>query len=498
MAGETVLVIDDSPTILKVVQLVLTKAGFRVETASDGEAGLASARETRPDLILLDFVMPRMNGYQVCRSLAADGNLRAVPVVLMSAKGDQVGERFVKVMGIVDYITKPFSPEAITAVVQHTIAKYAERSPEEGTSSLVGAPPTEEPTETGDPEARQAEDRRRLYGRVRDRLALRVGERVAGLYSLADAAQRDQAGERQPGAGDAGAAAGDLVPTDAASVADAVRGSLDDEFLAELTAELEQQAAAAPRVLDAPADASLRGDLRVVPLAEVLQLLDAQKQSGVLEVEQNDAAVEVAFRGGRVDLATARGVSEEYLLGRFLVDGELMTRADLDGFLESRMPGSKLIGAQLVKLGYLSEADLKAALARQSRELVYEVLRWRFGSFRFTRTQELPASAVDAMLALDVEGILMEGFRRVDEWHLIEREVDDFDTVFLRNEDAVAQMGRGRLTREELAVLELVNGKNTVKEIVRASRMGSFDVSKMLYRLLSIKLIRRRVMPVAV
>ena len=60
------------------------------------------------------------------------------------------------------------------------------------------------------------------------------------------------------------------------------------------------------------------------------------------------------------------------------------------------------------------------------------------------------------------------------------------------NEDAVAHMGRGRLTREELTILELVNGKHTVKEIIRQSRMGSFDVSKMLYRLLSIKLIRRR------
>jgi Domain of unknown function (DUF4388) len=230
----------------------------------------------------------------------------------------------------------------------------------------------------------------------------------------------------------------------------------------------------------------------------VLQLLDAQEQSGVLDVAHGEAAIEVSFRTGRVDLATARNVSEEYLLGRFLVDGELITRADLDGFLESRMPGSKLIGAQLVRLGYLSEADLKSALARQTRELVYEILRWSTGSFRFTRARDLPPAAVDAMLGLDVEGILMEGFRRVDEWHLIEREVDDFDMVFLRNEDAVAQMGRGRLTREELAVLELVNGKNTVKDIVRSSRMGSFDVSKMLYRLLSIKLIRRRVMPVAV
>jgi hypothetical protein len=175
-----------------------------------------------------------------------------------------------------------------------------------------------------------------------------------------------------------------------------------------------------------------------------------------------------------------------------------MTQQDLDGFLESRTPGSKMIGSQLVKLGYLSDSELKTALQRQTRELVYEVLRWNFGAFRFRRTRELPPSAVDAILALDIEGILMEGFRRVDEWHLIEREVDDFDMVFLRNEDAVAQMGRGRLTREELAVLELVNGKNTVKEIVRSSRMGSFEVSKMLYRLLSIKLIRRRVMPVAV
>ena len=63
-------------------------------------------------------------------------DLKDVPVVLMSAKGDQVGERFVKVMGIVDYITKPFSPEAITAVVQHTIEKYPRKQP--GEAPAVG------------------------------------------------------------------------------------------------------------------------------------------------------------------------------------------------------------------------------------------------------------------------------------------------------------------------------------------------------------------------
>src|SRR5215208_4898951 len=137
MAGELVLVIDDSPTITKVVQLVLTKTGYQVQTAADGEQGLQAVRAQRPHLILLDFVMPKMNGYQFCRELTADPKLRDIPVVLMSAKGDQVGERFVKVMGIVDYITKPFSPEAITAVVQHTIGKYGRRKVEEHTQPLI-------------------------------------------------------------------------------------------------------------------------------------------------------------------------------------------------------------------------------------------------------------------------------------------------------------------------------------------------------------------------
>src|SRR5215213_6666815 len=152
MSGETVLVIDDSPTILKVVQLVLTKAGFDVDTAPDGEAGLHAARDKRPDLILLDFVMPRMNGYQVCRALAGDDGLKDIPVVLMSAKGDQVGERFVKVMGIVDYITKPFSPEAITAVVQHTVAKYGRAR---AAGERIGPDPAE--LLTGDDPILQAE-----------------------------------------------------------------------------------------------------------------------------------------------------------------------------------------------------------------------------------------------------------------------------------------------------------------------------------------------------
>ena len=427
MAGELVLVIDDSPTILKVVQLVLTKAGFTVDTAADGEEGIAHAAQKRPDLILLDFVMPKMNGYQVCRALAESAELKDVPVVLMSAKGDQVGERFVKVMGIVDYITKPFSPEAITAVVQHTIEKYPRQPttapdlPSDGDGGGDG---------TSDPGA-ETVDGKRMLPTIR----------------------------AEAPAVDAMASAGETGP-------------------------------------------ALQGNLRAIPLAEVLGLLATQRQWGLLSVTRADGAgVDVCFKAGRIELALAHGIGEEFLLGRYLVEVSTMSRQDLDLFLEGRQPSSrtgKPIGQQLLKMNYVNDGEVKEALVRQTQERIFELLRWPSGKFAFTTTRELPQLAIDAALSLDIDGILMEGFRRVDEWHLIEREIDDFDAVFLRNEEAVQNVGRARLTREELAVLELVNGKNTVKDIVRQSRMASFDVSKMLFRLLSIKVIRRRVAPVAV
>lgn len=478
----TVLVIDDSPTILKVVSLVLAKAGFSAVTAPDGEAGLERARSDRPDLILLDFVMPRMNGYQVCRALSQDPALSDIPVVLMSAKGDQVGERFVKVMGIVDYITKPFSPEAIAAVVTHSVAKYGNRAPSDRTEPLIRGADLEDYGQAQPEAENQATvemSRETVLATVRDRLGGIVGAKIAGLFALADAARDPDSG------GDA------TVPTDAAAIAEATRAALDDDTLWRLLRVAE------PALTTAPPP-PLAGDLSIVPLADVLQLLDTQKHTGILTARRGAGHLEIVFNRGRIDLASATGMSDELVIGRFLLEAELITKDELDAVIATRDSTSGLLGTDLIGQGRVSEADLSHALARQTAELIYEALRWNFGTFSLAPGSDLPKAAVDAALGLDVEGILMEGFRRVDEWHLIEREIDDFEMVFLRNEDAVAQMGRGRLTRDELAILELVNGKHTVKDIIRQSRMGSFEVSKMLYRLRSIKLIRRRVLPVAV
>src|SRR5215831_13634945 len=122
-----VLVVDDSPTILKVVSAILARHGYEPAIARDGLAGIELIKKgPKFDLVLLDFVMPRMNGYQFCRELRSDAAHRTLPVVLMSAKGDKIRGTFVQQTGAVDAITKPFDARALVAVIEGALAKTAE------------------------------------------------------------------------------------------------------------------------------------------------------------------------------------------------------------------------------------------------------------------------------------------------------------------------------------------------------------------------------------
>ncbi|MBI2893298.1 MAG: response regulator [Deltaproteobacteria bacterium] len=455
MAGERILVVDDSATIRRVVEMTLVRAGFAVECAVDGQDGIARAQESPPDLVLLDFVMPRMNGYQFCHALRGIANLRDTPVVLMSAKGDKIGGQFVEQTGAVDAITKPFSPDALLAVVEHVIAKWKGRSTPEAT-----------PEERTDENPPVAED---LNERAAQRLADAAQEIAVRVATRTVEAVIRQRPELAP-----------LVRELESSVAAAFGRDALDRLGAELRA-LE----AGERGLQA-----LAGDLGMVPLGEILQLLQLQKQTGVLEIQGEPAEIAICFRDGVIDLAQSRGGPQDMLLGRYLIEEDLISKQDLDMLLKNRT-GNRLLGDQLVKLGYILADDLHRALTRQTSELIYEVLRWRGGTFRFSKGARRP-EADAARLDLPVASILLEGFRRVDEWRLIEQHIESFDLVLHRDDEAIDRMGSGRLTREEALVLDFVNGRNTVRDIAERSRMGSFEVSRVLYRLLQVGLIRKR------
>src|SRR6187549_2571515 len=124
--GSRILIVDDSPTIRKVVSAILERRDYETLAARDGQEALATLAWRAVDLILLDFVMPRMNGYQFCRELRANERLKELPVILMSAKADKIRGQFVQQTGAIDAITKPFDARGLVAVIEGALKKHTE------------------------------------------------------------------------------------------------------------------------------------------------------------------------------------------------------------------------------------------------------------------------------------------------------------------------------------------------------------------------------------
>jgi CheY-like chemotaxis protein len=431
-----VLVVDDSPTIRKVVSSVLERHGFESVQAADGQAALEklvqSARgmgngsggdeSEKIDVVLVDFVMPRMNGFQLCRAIRGDEMLRDTPIVLMSAKSDRIREHFVQQTGAIDAITKPFEAQALIAVIENAIRRSAE-------------------------------------WRERER---------------ANRANRDRA------------------------AADDVEAA---ESLGTTPAEGRQPVA-------------LQGDIAVIPIGAILQLLQIESRTGLLMVTDGKTEVTMSVRLGLIDLVQARGAGSEFRLGRYFIEHGLVTTEDIDRLLRDNAPtprppppdsgarsaipkaepltaGRRLLGDLLVDSGRVTRDQLRDALARQSSELVYEVLRWPGGRFEF-RLETLPALAESAQLGLPVASVVMEGFRRVDEWRVVEAGLGNFESVLQADRVAIEVADVARLPKHEQRLLEMVDGDRTVREIIEQSHMSSFDACKVLFALLEARLVRRR------
>jgi DNA-binding response OmpR family regulator len=116
--SRTILVIDDEPELVKLLDYNLTKAGYLVLTAKDGENGLATARKHSPDAIILDVMMPGLDGWEVCKRLRQDPSTSALPVIMLTAKADE-GDRVLGLeLGADDYVTKPFGVRELLARVK--------------------------------------------------------------------------------------------------------------------------------------------------------------------------------------------------------------------------------------------------------------------------------------------------------------------------------------------------------------------------------------------
>ncbi|MCA9622693.1 MAG: response regulator [Myxococcales bacterium] len=448
-----VLVIDDSQTILKVTRTILELNGYGVGVARDGQEGLEALQEQGPfDMVLLDFVMPRMNGYQFCRKLRADEQLKNMPVVLMSARTQSIGARFVEQTGAVDALDKPFDARALVAVVGSVLEKQGKAGPRElpRPDQMVDEEELASSPESMPPPSRH----------------LRGVDDVASVIAKAITPYVQRLSEQDLATGDA--------------LQRAITLGLGPETLTAMAQAMDQ--------VDVHTEGEiLRGELDKMPLAEILQLLQLRRQTGSMRVRHGKMSMVLSINDGVLDLAQSDNTDDEFRLGRYLVEAGAVTREELEKALAA-CPSGTLLGDFLVAEGIIDENQRYHALAHQSAELVYEVLRWPEG--RFILVEEPPsAEAEKAALGLGLSELVLEGFRRVDEWRLMADTID-FDAVLIVDQVALSTLDDSKIGPKERPVLDAIDGKRTAREVMQVSEVASFDAIKAIYGLLQARVVR--------
>ena len=113
MAIKTVLCVDDSATDLKNMEQIVSGAGYTVITAKSGKEAVERAKSERPDAVLLDVIMPDMNGFQACRAITSNPATKGIPVILVSSKGEKTDKVWGEEQGARGYVTKPYTPDQL-------------------------------------------------------------------------------------------------------------------------------------------------------------------------------------------------------------------------------------------------------------------------------------------------------------------------------------------------------------------------------------------------
>jgi len=129
MSKGRILVVDDEIYIVHILDFSLGMEGYEVITALDGEQALEKLKTDKPDLIVLDIMMPKLDGYEVCKAIKSSPETRHIPVILLSAKGRNVDQKLGFDVGADDYITKPFSPRKLVERINQLLGQAVTERP---------------------------------------------------------------------------------------------------------------------------------------------------------------------------------------------------------------------------------------------------------------------------------------------------------------------------------------------------------------------------------
>ncbi len=429
MAGEKILNIDDSPTVQKLIEMILSSQGYQVILASDGEAGIAKAKAEKPAVILVDFVMPKMNGFQVCKTLKEDPDFKDTPIILVTSKGDTVGSKFVDVLGITEYFTKPFQPEELLSKIREVIDK--KQAPAVQTA--------------------------------------RSGEKKTSAAPIAASVQPSS-----------------TVPQGLETMVRELVEKILDEFVKKSLPELVRLELGKTQTQQ---HVGIQGDLSSFRIVEVMQMLGLQRQTGRLAITRTSDGAEIYFSEGAIVYATSvcdrvKGGLEGLLKVTCKLQEDSWRHVERIAEMTDQPIDTILAQERLLDLRTFADS-----LRRHTESAVYKAMAWRDGEFIFEKSAPPKFSAP---LHLKVDDLLLEGARRADEWTLIQQKIPDFNMVFdpmIGNAEELTTRG---MSDVDLKVFSLIDGRRTIQNIIDQSFISEFDVAKSTFILLSVNLIKKK------
>lgn len=451
--AKRILVVDDSPTVRRLIELILSQQGYKIYTAEDGDKGLEVAREVSPSAILVDFVMPRMNGHMFCKTLRSDPKMKDIPIILISSKGEVVGQAFEESFGVLHYFTKPFEPDDLIAKLEQVLTGAPESAPEEVPVSIAPAkkeaPAPAAPAPSPQPSVAKA-------GQSSSEVS---GQSIAG------------------------------------EVQDALDKLLRQYFQKDFPLLMKNVMADTLRETGLVKNDTLilSGDLSHLSLPDVLNFIHNSRLSGRLSIFSRDIFGEIFLDNGLFVFSTvSRKGTHKFLTDLMCRDGRIKcSKKALQSVIEEARSKNVPVGRVLVDRGHITNEELMEYLKRHAQEAFNAILEVTAGNF-FLEKDALPVNLQDITFRLPLMNVLMEGLRLLDEKQLAQTEFKDENVVLVRlitNEDALESI---HLTEKELSFFSIIDGKKTLRQLIETSGMTPLETKRICYTLTKVGLLQRK------
>ncbi len=419
-----VLIVDDSPTVRRLVELVLSQNNYEVISAEDGERGLELAREHVPDVVLVDFVMPRMNGHMFCKALREDAALGNIPIILISSKSEVVGQAFEQNFGIVHYFTKPFEPDDLVAKIDQVLSLLVK---DDGKSS--------QPASVSSTNSSGSTDQQTVSGSFTD-----MDQFLDSINDRFDKVVRNYFQKDFP----------------------VLMKNVMSDTLHE-TGLVKHQTL------------MMSGDLARMSLPEVLCFCAVTRQSGRLSIFSDDTFAEIFIQDGRFVFATASQKGKHKFLtdlicqdNRFKCDHNTLSK-----IVEEARNTNTPVGRALVEQGVISDSDLMYYLQKHAQDALNTGLHTQKGNF-FLEKDELPFNLEDIKFRVPMFEVLLEGVRSLK----AAAPFDDNNLIVTRMPQCAVAAQDGLLNDDEQTLMLQLDGARSLGVVCAESALDEAVVRK--------------------